>query len=56
MLGVKIAARGSHSNKTPVKTAVQGFKITLLSSKRIGYHRDLNEKPLVIIRTRDFDV
>ena len=38
------------------RTAFQGFKITLLSSKGIGYRCDLNEKLFITIRMREFDV
>ena len=55
MPGVKIALSASHSPKTLVRTAVQAYWITFLSSKANGNRCDLHEK-LIIIRKREFDV
>ena len=42
--------------KTLVRTAVQAYWITLLSSKGNGNSCDLHEKLFIIVCTREFDV
>ena len=51
MLGVKKSPSASHSLKTLVRTAVQAYYSTLLSSNGNGNHFDLHEKLLTITRT-----
>ena len=49
MFGVKTTSLASHFDKTLVRTAVQAYKITLLSSKDNGNRFELHEKLFMII-------
>ena len=56
MLGDKLATYATHSPKTLVRTAVQAYGITLLSSKGNENRCGLQENLFIIIRIQEFYV